>query len=129
MSKIPLKNKRYNKGWDNLKPCKPGETHNPNGRPKKGTAIADCMREYLAGEIDTEGGKITRQQALVKAIFQKAMKGGDAAQRLMMNYVDGMPIQTIKNVDIVEDDINLDKLSNMDIQKLREIEEKLYSDE
>lgn len=23
------------KGLDNLRPCKPGETHNPNGRPKK----------------------------------------------------------------------------------------------
>src|SRR4030042_884459 len=84
------------------RPFEPGNCANPNGRPKKGTAIADAMRDYLSGEIDTEGGKITRQQALVKAIYGKAMKGGDAAMRLLLNYVDGMPVQT--NVNLSEDE-------------------------
>lgn len=96
MPEKPLKNKRRNKGWDNLKPCKPGETHNPNGRPKLGTALTDVMREYLSETITDEHGnpikdKRTRAQAFVRAVYARAMKGGDAAQRLIMNYIDGMP--------------------------------------
>lgn len=96
-----------------MKPWKPGQSGNPNGRPKKGTAIADCMREYLAGTIDTEGGKITRQQALVKAIFAKAMKGGDAAQRLMLQYIDGMPKQQIDHTHHYDP---TDNLSDTDLE-------------
>jgi hypothetical protein len=32
-AKHPLKKQRYNKGWANLIPCKPGQSGNPNGRP------------------------------------------------------------------------------------------------
>jgi len=34
----------------NLKPCKPGETHNPNGRPKGAKNISTYMKMFL--EID-----------------------------------------------------------------------------
>lgn len=40
-------NKGRNKGWDNLKPCKPGETHNPNGRPKGQRNYSTIYREAL----------------------------------------------------------------------------------
>ena len=33
-------------GIKNLKPCKPGETHNPNGRPKRELPIASKMIKY-----------------------------------------------------------------------------------
>ena len=34
---------KVNKGWANLKPCKPGETHNPHGRPKTIPEIRESM--------------------------------------------------------------------------------------
>lgn len=41
------KNKGGNKGHDNLIPCKPGETANPNGRPKGQRNYATIYREAL----------------------------------------------------------------------------------
>lgn len=66
------------------------ERINRNGRPKKGTAIADCMREYLDGEIDGQDGK-TRKQAFVRAIYAAAMKGNTAAQALIWHTLEGRP--------------------------------------
>ena len=78
---------------------KPGQSGNPAGRPKKGTALSDVMRDYLDGKI--EGKDVTRKEAFVKAIFARAMKGGDAAQKLIMSYIDGMPIQKVQNTDSI----------------------------
>ena len=41
---------RKNTGRANLgKPWQPGQSGNPSGRPKKGMAISDAMRDILAG--------------------------------------------------------------------------------
>ena len=40
-------NKGINKGWNNLKPCKPGETANPNGRPLGQRNYATIYKEAL----------------------------------------------------------------------------------
>ena len=42
-----MENKGVNKGYANLIPCKPGETHNPNGRPKGQRNYATIYREAL----------------------------------------------------------------------------------
>ena len=34
----------------NLKPCKPGETHNPNGRPRKLSKVLKEIPSTLANE-------------------------------------------------------------------------------
>ena len=95
---------------ENIEPCKagenqgrkpgtfkPGQSGNPNGRPKRGTAIADLIRKHSAEVIETEKGKqMTRGEAVVHAIYMKALKGGDAAQRLYLAYDSGMPIQRIE---------------------------------
>ena len=77
------------------KPIQPGQVLNPHGRPKKGTALADVMREYLDAELENTPG-LTRKQAFVKAVYARAMKGGDAAQRLIWSHIDGMPLQKIE---------------------------------
>ena len=41
------KNSGRNKGWDNLKPFKKGESGNPNGRPKGQKDYATLYREAL----------------------------------------------------------------------------------
>jgi hypothetical protein len=57
----------------------PGAILNPHGRPRKGNAITDCMREYLDGIIDVQDGK-TRKQAFVRAVYACAMKGNTSAE-------------------------------------------------
>ena len=126
MDKNQSKIKVRNKGWDNLKPAKKGEVRNPNGRPKLGNALSDIMREYLDGTINTDNGEITRKEAFVRAVYARAMKGGDAAQRLIMQHIDGMPVQKIqfeKPEEIFDD---LDKLSAEEIKSLHDIDKKLH---
>lgn len=71
----------------NGKPFPPGNRMSP-GRPVKGTSLSECIREYLDGTIDTENGTITRRQALAKAVYARAMKGGDAAQGKIVDIDD-----------------------------------------
>jgi hypothetical protein len=54
----------------NLKPCKPGETHNPNGRPKGKKNIKTMLVELLsAQDPDGEWAKLPAAQ-LVRSAFK-----------------------------------------------------------
>lgn len=66
---------------------KPGETRNPNGRPRKGYSITETMRAMM-----TERPEV--KQALGNKILEAALKGDLAAIKLIWNYMDGMPLQT-----------------------------------
>lgn len=86
VSELPVepkqqKNKKH--AW------KPGESGNPNGRPKKGYSITEMMQEMLANEPD-------KKRALGEAILAKAMSGDVAAQKAIWNYMDGMPTQGLE---------------------------------
>jgi hypothetical protein len=73
-----------------------GNCANPNGRPCKGDAVAEIMRAYLDGTIETDNGKITRKEAYVRAMYASAMKGNTAAQRMIWDHIDGMPKQKVE---------------------------------
>jgi hypothetical protein len=85
------------------KPFPPGVSGNPNGRPRKGSDLTGIMREYMDGTIDTDGGTLTRGEALIRAIYKRALQGGDGAQTKMLQYLAGLPPQTIISVDGNED--------------------------
>jgi hypothetical protein len=68
------------------------------GRPRKGDALTDIMREYLDGCVDNKDG-ITRRkrgEIIVQAIYQAALKGNSAAQKLIWEHLDGKPMQKIQ---------------------------------
>jgi len=65
---------------------KPGQSGNLNGRPKKGYSITEWFKEMLASKPEVK-------DALGKSIIKKALEGDSAAQRLVWNYMDGMPKQ------------------------------------
>lgn len=96
---------------------KPGQSGNPAGRPPKAVCLTDTMRAYLDGTIDTQGGQITRAEALVRAVYGNAMKGDVAAQKLMINYIDGMPVQKIEQTNITP----IDKIEIIRPPKVNEI--------
>lgn len=78
---------------------KPGQSGNPRGARKKGESIAELMRKYLAEPVEIETGEgdartktmLERRELFVRAVFRKAMAGSDAAQKLVWNYMDGLP--------------------------------------
>ena len=65
---------------------KPGQVLNPKGRPKKGYSITDWFKQMLDSKPEVK-------DALGKSIIKKALEGDSAAQRLVWNYMDGMPKQ------------------------------------
>ena len=65
---------------------KPGESGNPNGRPKKGYSITEWFQEMFKAQPEVK-------DALAKSIVKKALEGDIAAQKLVWNYMDGMPQQ------------------------------------
>lgn len=66
---------------------KPGQSGNPNGRPKKGYSITEWFREMLSSKPEVK-------EELGKAILDKAKAGDPTALKLIWNYMDGMPQQT-----------------------------------
>lgn len=61
--------KRRNKGWDNLKPCKPGEVRNPSGRPKRPSLKHAYLKELARVDPTDEKGK----RRIVQAAAARAL--------------------------------------------------------
>lgn len=70
-------------------PIKPGESRNPHGRPKKGYSITDWFKNMLNSKPEVK-------EAMGTAILKKALQGDVTAQKIIWQYMDGMPVQ--KNI-------------------------------
>ena len=64
---------------------------NRNGRPKKGYSITEWFKKMLKSDPKIK-------DALGKAILSKALRGDTAAQRMIWNYMDGLPKQIIEDL-------------------------------
>ena len=80
----------------NLKPCKPGETHNPNGRPK-GSGIRSLIRQIVDEPLSS---KRTKGEAIAGTLINKAVKGNLGAIGMVIDNVDGKLVQPIEPLDI-----------------------------
>jgi hypothetical protein len=65
-----------------------GTTPNPNGRPKKGYSITEWFKEMLNSKPEVK-------DAIGKSIMKKALEGDTAAQKMVWQYMDGMPTQAV----------------------------------
>lgn len=73
----------------------PGQSGNPNGRPKGSISITARIKQEL--ERIPEGQQISYLEDFVNTILKKALKNQDKDMiRLIWNYVDGMPKQHIE---------------------------------
>ena len=93
------------------KPFKPGESGNPNGRPKKGESITDLMQETLQRHVDTKEGKVMLKDLFCKKLVEMGLKGDIQALKLIWNYIDGMPVQ--KNIN--DDTLSINDLPDINI--------------
>jgi len=75
---------------------KPGESGNPNGRPKGSISITTEIKNRLE-EYKTIDEKKTYLRALIDKIMKKAIDDEDVSMiTKIWNYVDGMPKQDIE---------------------------------
>ena len=111
---------------ENLRPCRPGETHNPKGRPKKLPKLDDLMADILGEEKDG----ITAARAILMAIRVKASKGDIRAAEVLFDRGYG---KTKQHTDITTNgkDINTPNvhLSDEDRKaKIARLKEKMNQD-
>lgn len=67
---------------------------NREGRPVGARSFTTKVKEAL--EKIAEGKDYTYEEAFIKSILKKAIVDGDAStQRLIWNYLDGMPAQSL----------------------------------
>lgn len=73
---------------DNLKPFKPGQSGNPNGRPK-GSGVTDQLKKLLHEEIELKGKKTTMAEAIAKVCVSKALKGDHRFVKEILDRTEG----------------------------------------
>ena len=75
---------------------KPGQSGNPAGKKPGTKSFTTKVKEAL--EKIAEGQNYTYEEAFIKSIMKKAIVDGDAStQRLIWNYLDGMPMQKMQH--------------------------------
>lgn len=78
----------------------PGNTANPNGRPKGTVSITDAIRRKLEemAPLANNEEKRTYLEVLIVRIMNKAIVDGDQQMiTRIWNYIDGMPKQSIEH--------------------------------
>lgn len=68
-----------------------GKSGNPNGRPKKGSAIADILNELLA----TKSGDKTNRELILAKVIENALKGDLAFINFIADRTEGKAIDRI----------------------------------
>jgi hypothetical protein len=77
---------------------KPGQSGNPNGRPKVGPTLTDILKE-LGDLEDVEfrrGEMVTRKEALGHKMWNLALKGNEQIAKYIYDRIDGKPTQEIR---------------------------------
>jgi hypothetical protein len=71
---------------------KPGQSGNPNGRPKGALNLKTDLRSELSERIQIREGerslKVSKQRAMLKALVAKALKGDARAANVVLTLVD-----------------------------------------
>lgn len=78
---------------DYLVKWKPGQSGNPAGRPK-GQTLTELLRKALFNIPDNEKQSVANK--FIDSVVEQALKGDDKAQKLVFNYIDGLPKQDIQ---------------------------------
>ena len=83
-------NKGRNKGWDNLKPAKPGEVRNPRGNYKRTPHLATRLKKALAQKC----GDKTQADLMLEGGIHAARKGNAGWAKIIFERIDG-PIPNV----------------------------------
>jgi hypothetical protein len=101
-----IKVKKQGKNRDKAGKFLEGTSGNPNGRPPKGYSLTDMVKEMLSSNP-------RRKKELIKTIFNLAIHKGDPTMiKLIWNYMDGQPTQSI-DLNTPPDDSEKERLKEL----------------
>jgi hypothetical protein len=86
------KNRKFvpEKAW------KPGQSGNPNGRPKADETFTSLLKQYGETTIITDDDeRKTLKQALIEKMWQMSLNGNDKLIMYLNNRFDGTPRQEV----------------------------------
>jgi hypothetical protein len=79
---------------------KPGQSGNPNGRPKKKICIPDLLREIGNAESDygigDDGKRITRLRSVLLKVYQLAEGGNLDAVKFIADRTEGKALERVR---------------------------------
>ena len=100
--------KQEKKQRHQIKPrWKPGESGNPNGRPKKQFCIPDILTEILDYPFP-EDKKITYLRAICLKAVQQAAKGDKDARNWVADRKEGKALERVKAAIVDKDEMDID---------------------
>ena len=104
---------------------KPGQSGNPKGRPKGVKNLATDLQEELEQKITvTEANQtlqVTKQRAMLKTLFAKALKGDARSANVLINLILGLE-------ESKESEKDVQALSYEDMELLQAYREKLLGE-
>ena len=101
--KQPAKSKRKNGPG---RPFKPGQSGNPNGRPRKEFTIPHLLR--VSSELPvSDNDKRTRMQAVIDMAWKQAQRGNKDARQWLSDRMEGRPTQAIELTEYEPDSISV----------------------
>lgn len=82
---------------------------NRNGRPPVGKTWRCVLKKICEEEIDLDGEKLTRMEAISRKLVEAAEGGDQWAVNALMDRIDGKPTQTVKSEDkpVFEANVNV----------------------
>ena len=117
MAKAP-KNTPKDRRLENLRPpWQPGESGNPAGLPA-GTVQLRTMLKAKLGEVSPGQDRRTLADKLVDATIDAAIKGDPQARKLVWEYVEGAPKQSMEVTGSDGGPIELTAFQNMSTAEL-----------
>jgi hypothetical protein len=72
----------------------PGQSGNPRGRPRKEQSVSELMAEMA--QLKRTDAPICRLEELVEKLFDLAIAGDMAAAKLVLAYLEGLPVTRVQ---------------------------------
>jgi hypothetical protein len=94
---------------------KPGQSGNPNGRPRKGKCLSDALQKRLKKK--REDGR-TSNQAIVDRLVTAAEEGDLRAIEGIFNRLEGTPTQSIEHTGPSGGPLLIGRMSDEEIREL-----------
>ena len=88
-------------GW------KPGESGNPAGRPKKVKTIRGILERIGVEEIKTKQGTMTKIEAILRVVYEYAIKGKPWAVEFIADRTEGKALQRTESLGLASDPLAL----------------------